>query len=379
MIQITNDGDTLVNAEPHSCDATKEHPISTELLSRSSSTVDATLLGEQVFAPDYASRRDHASPGEQISATLSALLASLTAVREAASPAATLDCAPRALAASAVFQRVMFSRVSGSTWSPEAVYGVDGQRHVNVHIEGHDSDRVDGLEISLTSPLVEAEVARRRLPALILDAPAETRVNRILVERMQVSEYVVAPIVTGSTVIGLLHADRPTDGRPLTAAHRDLLRMFADAVGLSYEKALLVERIERQRQYVLDVCDAARGSIVGTNLVRPIALRADTVLPAEIKAPTSTALPGVRQSKTNQAAQGRDSSRLGTLTIREREVLGLLASGATNAQLADQLTVAESTVKSHVKHILHKLGASNRAAAISFYLRETRGASRSCR
>nr|WP_246889493.1 LuxR C-terminal-related transcriptional regulator [Mycolicibacterium sp. GESEQ-9] len=273
----------------------------------------------------------------------------------------------------------MLSRVSGSTWSPEAVYGVDGQRHVNVHIESPDSERIDGLQISLTSPLVEAEVVRRRLPALILDAPAETRVNRILVERMQVSEYVVAPIVTGSTVIGLLHADRPTDGRPLTSAHRDLLRMFADAVGLSYERALLVERIERQRHYILDVCDAAMGSIADANLVRPIAVRADTVLPAEIKAPESTTLPGVRRAKVNQAAQGRNSSRLGTLTTREREVLGLLASGATNAQLADQLTVAESTVKSHVKHILHKLGASNRAAAISFYLRETRGASRSCR
>jgi DNA-binding CsgD family transcriptional regulator len=60
------------------------------------------------------------------------------------------------------------------------------------------------------------------------------------------------------------------------------------------------------------------------------------------------------------------------LTVREREVLALLASGATNAQLADQLTVAESTVKSHVKHILHKLGAGNRAGAIACYLRETR-------
>ncbi|QRY48731.1 GAF domain-containing protein [Mycolicibacterium boenickei] len=378
-MHVTNDEGTLVNTEPHSRDATKEHPISTELLSRSSSTVDAPLLGEQALAPDYASRRDPASPGEQISAALSALLASLATVRQAASPAATLDCAPRALATSAVFQRVMFSRVNGSTWLPEAVYGVDGERRVNVHIESHDGDRVDGLQISLTSPLVEAEVVRRRLPALILDAPAETRVNRILVERMQVSEYVVAPIVTGSTVIGLIHADRPTDGRPLTAAHRDLLRMFADAVGLSYEKALLVERIERQRQYVLDVCDAAMGSIAGTNLVRPIALRADTALPAVRKAPEPTAVPGVRHTKMSQVAQGRESSRLGTLTSREREVLGLLASGATNAQLADQLTVAESTVKSHVKHILHKLGASNRAAVISFYLRETRGASRSCR
>jgi DNA-binding NarL/FixJ family response regulator len=67
------------------------------------------------------------------------------------------------------------------------------------------------------------------------------------------------------------------------------------------------------------------------------------------------------------------------LTSREREVLALLASGATNAQLADQLTVAESTVKSHVKHILHKLGAANRAAAISYFMHETRNEERRSR
>jgi DNA-binding NarL/FixJ family response regulator len=67
----------------------------------------------------------------------------------------------------------------------------------------------------------------------------------------------------------------------------------------------------------------------------------------------------------------RDAGRVSRLTAREREVLALLARGATNTQLADRLTVAESTVKSHVKHILHKLGASNRAAAIACYVRET--------
>lgn len=258
------------------------------------------------------------------------------------------------------------------------MYGVDGERQVSMQVECHPSERVEGLQISLTSPLVEAEVVRRRLPALILDADHEARVHRPLVERMRTREYVVAPVVAGSVVIGLLHADRPADGRrPLTAAHRDLLRMFADGVGLSYERALLVERIERQRQYVLDVCDAAVGSVRTTEMTRPIPLRANTAENAQITAPQSA--PPSRVHHTKHASDRRDSSRLTTLTSREREVLGLLASGATNAQLADQLTVAESTVKSHVKHILHKLGATNRAAAISYYLRETRGVNRSRR
>nr|WP_173667326.1 helix-turn-helix transcriptional regulator [Frankia torreyi] len=64
------------------------------------------------------------------------------------------------------------------------------------------------------------------------------------------------------------------------------------------------------------------------------------------------------------------------LTPREREVLRLLAAGATNAQIANALTVSETTVKSHVKHILRKLRASNRAEAIARYLYLARTADR---
>jgi DNA-binding NarL/FixJ family response regulator len=59
-------------------------------------------------------------------------------------------------------------------------------------------------------------------------------------------------------------------------------------------------------------------------------------------------------------------------TERQRQVLELLVGGATNVEIADRLTVAETTVKSHVKQIFRKLGASNRAEAIARYLREER-------
>jgi DNA-binding NarL/FixJ family response regulator len=62
-------------------------------------------------------------------------------------------------------------------------------------------------------------------------------------------------------------------------------------------------------------------------------------------------------------------SRLdGLMTRREREVLELMTSGATNTRIAEQLVISEGTVKSHVKHILRKLRASNRAEAVARYL-----------
>jgi DNA-binding NarL/FixJ family response regulator len=59
------------------------------------------------------------------------------------------------------------------------------------------------------------------------------------------------------------------------------------------------------------------------------------------------------------------------LTAREIDVLRLMADGKTNGDIARALFVAEGTVKFHVKNILRKMQASNRADASSRYLRHT--------
>jgi DNA-binding NarL/FixJ family response regulator len=59
------------------------------------------------------------------------------------------------------------------------------------------------------------------------------------------------------------------------------------------------------------------------------------------------------------------------LSRRELEVLALIAEGATNAQIAERLVIAITTVESHVKSILRKLEVSNRTEAAARYLRRS--------
>jgi DNA-binding NarL/FixJ family response regulator len=54
------------------------------------------------------------------------------------------------------------------------------------------------------------------------------------------------------------------------------------------------------------------------------------------------------------------------LTAREAEVLGLIAAGFNNREIAGRLVISETTVKTHVNHLFAKIDARDRAAAINY-------------
>ena len=60
---------------------------------------------------------------------------------------------------------------------------------------------------------------------------------------------------------------------------------------------------------------------------------------------------------------GQVPNRLDILTAREREVLDVLATGATNRDIADRLFISQKTVSVHVSNLMAKLGVPNRGAA----------------
>ena len=76
--------------------------------------------------------------------------------------------------------------------------------------------------------------------------------------------------------------------------------------------------------------------------------------------------PLLKRLANDAKAQGQKSA----LTSREIQILAQLAEGQSNKVIASSLTIAEDTVKQHLKSLYEKLGASDRAHAVAIALRQ---------
>lgn len=245
------------------------------------------------------------------------------------------------------FDRAIVSRLEESVWTTEVI-----------HVAGDESWAEEILAAGKGAPqpivagLPEQELVRRRRPIIVMDVQDRTQVHKAIAEVSGSRSYVAAPIAPGGEVIGFLHGDRVFHQGDLTSFDRDLLGLFAQGFSFAVERAALYEHIRDLQVQVRGVAATLEGA--ASQQYTP-----GTRNPA----PPPLGLPA---SGEPNAILGSQHHRYDSpLTRRELDVLRLMANGDTNQRIARRLVISEGTVKSHVKHVLRKLNAANRAEAVA--------------
>ena len=144
------------------------------------------------------------------------------------------------------------------------------------------------------------------------------------------------------------------------AATRELLSVAPDA------RVVIVTTFE-QDDYIFGALDAgASGFLLKRTRPEELIAAIRTVAAGDsLLSPSVTSRVIERMARQPSPDPARDE-RLAELTPREHEVLALVARGCSNAEIAAALTIEESTVKTHVKRVLAKVGARDRVQAVIF-------------
>jgi DNA-binding CsgD family transcriptional regulator len=282
-------------------------------------------------------------------------LRALESVREAigrladAGPVSEIvERAPAEAAGALALDRVLLSRLEDGWLVAEALHWGGDARSAAETLA-----RLQDGPVQLGYPLIEGELLRRRRAAIVSEQDGDPATRHAHWDVMRWSEYLAAPVIMDGRVVGFLHGDRRPDGPPLTVVHCEALGRFAEGFANVYERAVLRRRLRIERQEL-----------------RRVASWAD--------ARTAELSDGaIDLAHDRQLAEGEDDGRppaarsalRDLLTPREIDVLEHLVKGETNADIARTLVVSEGTVKFHVKNILRKMNAANRAEATSRYLR----------
>ncbi|HEX6460155.1 MAG TPA: LuxR C-terminal-related transcriptional regulator [Thermoleophilaceae bacterium] len=248
---------------------------------------------------------------------------------EIGSATGILDRAAEGLGDASEFDRVVVSSLGDGAFAAMSAWVREG-------------DSPNLPPVRLAYPLVEEELARRQGVELVsVGSRSDTR----WAELLGWESYAVATVALGGSTVGFVHADAHLSGRALDEIDRETLAAYAEGLAAVFERAVLRGRLRAHRSEL-------RGAVdwMNTRLSR---LSDSSVVPVNGDGP----------------ADDLDE----VLTPRELEVLRLMARGNTNVAIAKTLVVAEGTVKYHVKNVLRKLRAANRADAVARYERMTAG------
>ncbi|MCP9487011.1 MAG: response regulator transcription factor [Gaiellaceae bacterium MAG52_C11] len=140
-----------------------------------------------------------------------------------------------------------------------------------------------------------------------------------------------------------------------------------EVLGVSPDVKVVILTTFEQDDYIFGALSAgASGFLLKRTRPEELIAAIHTIAAGESLLSPSVTRTVIQRMAQQPAPDASSEARLDELTPREREVLELIARGLSNGQIAAALVVEESTVKTHVKHILRKLRLRDRVHAVIF-------------
>ncbi len=174
----------------------------------------------------------------------------------------------------------------------------------------------------------------------------EERVRIIMLTTFDIDEYVYSAVRAGAS--GFLLKDTPPE--QLLEAIRTVHR--GDAV-------IAPSATRRLLEHMIPVLDSPAAAPAA-----PAAPPATSELPKATFIPAEPVSPVASSYQSEPVQDYPHRELIEQLSPREFEVLGLIARGLSNAEITRELVLSEATVKTHVSHVLAKLGARDRVQAV---------------
>jgi DNA-binding CsgD family transcriptional regulator len=281
-------------------------------------------------------------PDEATSSALAGVRRALSTLRTARSLQDLYERATRALCDHCGFDRAVIFRLQGYEMIPQSVY------FAGDHAWAEEFQAIgQATPMRIDYDIVETDMISTREPMLVPEAPSNPRGFKPLVEASRTRSYAAAPLVPENVITGFVHADCYFQNRDVGPHDRDTIGAFAEGLGYAIERTSLRHQVRNQRTQI-----ARLRGIVDEMLER-----------------VSDAVSGLERVA---GAEDRPSAPVLTvpgfeITRREAEILKLLDSGETDAEIAVRLAIPTGSVAWHIERSLVKLGAASREEAVAHY------------
>jgi DNA-binding CsgD family transcriptional regulator len=240
--------------------------------------------------------------------------------------------------------RAFFACIDRGTWIPSQSFG-------SRNLRGTAIEQWNGLALQVDALPLESELAGKLRTVVVDTVERKEQAPRPVQKVMQNHSFVITAIPSVGTVTGALYV--PFSPR---ASENDeiitIVERFATGVARIWDRILMARLVKAQQTYVHKALSSTEWIMTSF----------DTAVDLVQLAGRAGSIATVTESSTVP-----HSTLENQMTVREREVMSLVSIGKNDKDIAQELAIAPSTVKSHIRNTMRKFGAVNRADLISRY------------